>query len=36
MGLDGSGRQFKPGDTYAVTPRSFVLLFRQNPEAPKG
>ena len=35
-GLDSSARQFKPGDTYAVTPRSFVLLVRQNSEAGKG
>ena len=35
-GLDANGRQFKPGDTYAVTPRSFLLLFRQKSEAPKG
>jgi glycogen operon protein len=35
-GLDASGRQFKPGDTYAVTPRSFVLLVRRNAEGAKG
>ena len=35
-GLDGNGRQFKPGNTYAVTPRSFLLLFRQTSEAPGG
>ncbi|MGD0189058.1 MAG: glycogen debranching enzyme GlgX, partial [Roseiarcus sp.] len=35
-GLDGGGRQLKPGDTYAVTPRSFLLLSRQKSEAAKG
>ncbi len=35
-GLDGGGRQFKPGDTYAVTPRSLLLLSRQKSEAIKG
>jgi glycogen operon protein len=34
-GLDG-GRQYKPGDIYAVTPRSFVLLVRRNSKTAGG
>jgi isoamylase len=34
-GLEGL-RQFKPGDTYAVAPRSFVLLVRRNSATAKG
>jgi hypothetical protein len=35
-GLVGGGRQLKPGDTYIVTPRSFLLLSRQKSKAPQG
>ena len=33
-GLDGGGRQYKPGETYAAAPRSFALLVRRNSERP--
>jgi len=35
-GLDAGGRQYHPGDMYAVTPRSFVLLVRRNSQTAKG
>ena len=35
-GLDAGGHRYQPGATYAVTPRSFVLLVRRNSAAIKG
>jgi glycogen operon protein len=32
-GLDDERRQYKPGDMYPVTPRSFVVLVRRNADA---
>jgi glycogen operon protein len=34
-GAEG-GRQYKPGDSYAVSPRAFVLLVRRNSGTAKG
>jgi glycogen operon protein len=35
-GLDGECRQYRPGESYVVTPRAFVLLVRRGSATAKG